>query len=70
MALAPAVNRMARKGMQVRVLPLQPSLLPTRSTVGQLPLEQHIGVRIPGGQPRLLRNARSSNGSDLRFWIE
>jgi hypothetical protein len=25
--------------------------LPPRSMVGQLPLEQHIGVRIPGGQP-------------------
>ena len=25
--------------------------MPTRSMVGQLPLEQHIGVRIPGGQP-------------------
>jgi len=21
--------------------------------VGQLPLEQHIGVRIPGGQPKV-----------------
>ena len=27
--------------------------MPTRSMVGQLPLEQHIGVRIPGGQPIL-----------------
>jgi hypothetical protein len=27
-------------------------LLPPRSMVGQLPLEQHIGVRIPGGQPK------------------
>ena len=27
------------------------SLLPSRSMVGQLPLEQYIGVRIPGGQP-------------------
>ena len=26
-------------------------LLPLRSMVGQLPLEQHIGVRIPEGQP-------------------
>ena len=26
-------------------------LLPPRSMVGQLPLEQPIGVRIPGGQP-------------------
>src|ERR1700722_20241301 len=25
--------------------------VPTRSTVGPLPLEQGIGVRIPGGQP-------------------
>ena len=28
-----------------------PNLLPPRSMVGQLPLEQPIGVRIPGGQP-------------------
>ena len=27
--------------------------LPPRSMVGQMPLEQHIGVRIPGGQPML-----------------
>src|SRR5208282_4329955 len=27
-------------------------LLPPRSMVGQLPLEQPIGVRIPGGQPK------------------
>ena len=27
------------------------TLLPPRSMVGRLPLEQHIGVRIPGGQP-------------------
>ena len=26
-------------------------LLPPRSMVGQPPLERHIGVRIPGGQP-------------------
>ena len=26
-------------------------MLPPRSMVGQLPLEQPIGVRIPGGQP-------------------
>ena len=25
--------------------------LPPRSTAGQLTLDQHIGVRIPGGQP-------------------
>jgi hypothetical protein len=30
---------------------LASSLVPVRSTVGQLPLEQHIGVRIPDGQP-------------------
>src|SRR5947208_6337390 len=28
-----------------------PFLLPPRSTAGQLTLDQHIGVRIPGGQP-------------------
>src|SRR5215469_10573946 len=27
------------------------SKLPPRSTAGQLTLDQHIGVRIPGGQP-------------------
>src|SRR5271157_286786 len=26
--------------------------LPPRSTAGQLTLDQHIGVRIPGGQPK------------------
>ena len=30
---------------------LASNLVPVRSTVGQLPLEQHIGVRIPDGQP-------------------
>jgi hypothetical protein len=30
-----------------RILPV----LPPRSMVGQLTLDQHIGVRIPGGQP-------------------
>ena len=28
-----------------------PHMLPPRSMVGQLTLDQHIGVRIPGGQP-------------------
>src|SRR5207344_2238113 len=28
-------------------------VLPPRSMVGQLTLDQHIGVRIPGGQPNL-----------------
>jgi hypothetical protein len=28
-----------------------PRSLPPRSTAGQLTLDQHIGVRIPGGQP-------------------
>ena len=27
-------------------------MLPPRSMAGQLTLDQHIGVRIPGGQPR------------------
>ena len=30
-------------------------LLPPRSMVGQLTLDQHIGVRIPGGQPITFR---------------
>jgi hypothetical protein len=33
--------------------------LPPRSMVGQLPLEQHIGVRIPGGQPIGSKGLRS-----------
>ena len=32
--------------------------LPTRSMVGQLPLEQHIGVRIPGGQPIIFKGGQ------------
>ena len=31
-------------------------LLPPRSMVGQLTLDQHIGVRIPGGQPTGIEN--------------
>ena len=31
-------------------------LLPPRSMVGQPPLERHIGVRIPGGQPDKINN--------------
>jgi hypothetical protein len=31
--------------------------LPPRSTAGQLTLDQHIGVRIPGGQPSYLESA-------------
>ena len=31
-------------------------LLPPRSMVGQLTLDQHIGVRIPGGQPIRINN--------------
>jgi hypothetical protein len=34
-----------------RISPALVSALPPRSMVGQLPLEQPIGVRIPGGQP-------------------
>ena len=30
--------------------------LPPRSTAGQLTLDQHIGVRIPGGQPILFKH--------------
>jgi hypothetical protein len=32
--------------------------LPPRSTAGQLTLDQHIGVRIPGGQPNVLNHFR------------
>ncbi len=34
-------------------------LLPPRSTAGQLTLDQHIGVRIPGGQPNLFNHFRT-----------
>src|SRR5580704_12985680 len=34
-----------------RVIPPYKRTLPPRSMVGHLPLEQVIGVRIPGGQP-------------------
>jgi hypothetical protein len=52
----------------------QPSL-PPRSTAGHLPLEQVIGVRIPGGQPNLysaliglarLTRVKQRTGSDSR----
>src|SRR5580765_1859328 len=39
------------------------SKLPPRSTAGQLTLDQHIGVRIPGGQPNLFNHLRSSEAS-------
>ena len=32
--------------------------LPPRSTAGQLTLDQHIGVRIPGGQPKHSKQLR------------
>ena len=34
------------------------SKLPPRSTAGQLTLDQHIGVRIPGGQPIIFNHLR------------
>src|SRR6185437_6403531 len=34
--------------------------LPPRSMVGQLTLDQHIGVRIPGGQPKIASKCSSS----------
>src|SRR5215470_11421418 len=42
-------------------------VLPPRSTAGQLTLDQHIGVRIPGGQPNYstTRSFASSGHSDL-----
>src|SRR5579862_6983080 len=45
---------MARSSVDARFrLPIQSNLLlPPRSTAGQLTLDQHIGVRIPGGQPK------------------
>jgi hypothetical protein len=44
-------------------------LLPPRSMVGQLTLDQHIGVRIPGGQPmntRVLRYPPPTNSFYVR----
>ena len=38
--------------MAASLSPTVSRLLPPRSMVGQLTLDQHIGVRIPGGQPR------------------
>ena len=48
----------APAGAQVNQADHQPrtNLVPVRSTVGQLPLEQHIGVRIPDGQPNQINN--------------
>src|SRR5215831_10631466 len=39
------------------------SKLPPRSTAGQLTLDQHIGVRIPGGQPNLFKHLRFAEAS-------
>lgn len=36
-------------------------VLPPRSTAGQLTLDQHIGVRIPGGQPNLCLTDSAGN---------
>src|SRR6185437_16103125 len=42
--------------------------LPPRSTAGHLPLEQVIGVRIPGGQPIFsIVGAHGYNKSSKRF---
>jgi hypothetical protein len=58
------------------------SALPPRSMVGQLTLDQHIGVRIPGGQPNKTqglpsqaggsRSSKSGTGTKIgtnRIWI-
>ena len=44
--------------------------LPPRSMVGQLTLDQHIGVRIPGGQPipHLLEPFRTSQYIENRVF--
>ena len=57
------------KGVGVRAAPVAGSCpiakgcksgtrLPPRSMAGQLTLDQHIGVRIPGGQPLRINNLR------------
>ena len=39
--------------------------------VGQLPLEQHIGVRIPGGQPNLIDKLKTISRGHFRLrWCE
>ena len=38
--------------------------LPPRSTAGQLTLDQHIGVRIPGGQPKQLKEVKPTPTED------
>jgi hypothetical protein len=43
---------------KIKIPVLLPRLLPPRSTAGQLTLDQHIGVRIPGGQPKFLQYLR------------
>ena len=48
----------AVRPMRLSNEPGEIELLPPRSMVGQLPLEQPIGVRIPGGQPKTLRQRR------------
>ena len=42
-------------------------LLPPRSMVGQPPLERHIGVRIPGGQPEF--ESKAVCRSDVGSWL-
>ena len=45
--------------------PLNLRLLPPRSMAGQLPLEQPIGVRIPGGQPKY--DSKRVTRSSIKF---
>ena len=40
----------------LQVIAVRARVLPPRSTAGQLTLDQHIGVRIPGGQPNRISN--------------
>jgi hypothetical protein len=48
--LTPARTDHRIRQVALKSVAFQP-LLPPRSMVGHLPLEQVIGVRIPGGQP-------------------
>src|SRR5271165_4569344 len=52
---------------RVHAQPHRPQSLPPRSTAGQLTLDQHIGVRIPGGQPKHSKqlNPRTKQSPDF-----
>jgi hypothetical protein len=59
--LLSTLHRLWPRGMEIKTygnLLKNQHILPPRSTAGQLTLDQHIGVRIPGGQPNQIKNLR------------